>query len=125
MARRIGFLGPVGTYTEAAALQYDPEADLQPFPTIGAVGLAVSSAITQEGVVPIENSLEGSVTYTLDLLTSQSDLSIRHEVVLPIDHYLMAPPGTRAAHIQVIYSHPQALASAGTFWSAASPTPSR
>ena len=115
MARSIGFLGPVGTYTEEAALQYDPEADLHPFPTIGAVGLAVSSAITQEGVVPIENSLEGSVTSTLDLLISQSDLSIRQEVVLPIDHYLMASPGTRAADIKVIYSHPQALAQCRDF----------
>ena len=115
MARRIGFLGPVGTYAEEAALQYDPEADLQPFPTIGAVGLAVSSGITQEGVVPMENSLEGSVTNTLDLLISQSDLSIRQEVVLPIDHYLMASPGTRAADIQVIYSHPQALAQCRDF----------
>ena len=115
MVRRIGFLGPVGTYTEEAALQYDQEADLQPFPTIGAVGLAVSSAITQEGVVPIENSLEGSVTSTLDLLISQSDLSIRQEIVLPIDHYLMASPGTRAADIKVIYSHPQALAQCRDF----------
>ena len=115
MARRIGFLGPVGTYTEEAALRYDPEADLQPFPTIGAVGLAVSSAITQEGVVPIENSLEGSVTNTLDLLISQSDLSIRQEVVLSIDHYLMASPGTRSVDIQVIYSHPQALAQCRDF----------
>ena len=62
--RRIAFLGPVGTYTEEAALQYDEEADLQPFPTIGAVGLAVSSRVTEQGVVPIENSLEGSVTFT-------------------------------------------------------------
>ena len=72
MARRIGFLGPVGTYTEEAALKYDPEAELQPFPTISAVGLAVSSATTQEGVVPRENSLEGSVTGTLDLQISGS-----------------------------------------------------
>lgn len=115
MPRSIGFLGPVGTYTEEAALQYDPEADLQPFQTIGAVGQAVSSGITQEGVVPIENSLEGSVTNTLDLLISQSDLSIRQEVVLPIDHYLMALPGTPAADIRVIYSHPQALAQCRNF----------
>ena len=115
MARHIGFLGPAGTYTEEAALHYDPEADLQPFPTIGGVGLAVSSAITQEGVVPIENSLEGSVTNTLDLLISQSGLSIRQEVVLAIDHYLMALPGTQSADIQVIYSHPQALAQCRDF----------
>ena len=115
MARRIGFLGPVGTYTEEAALQYDPEAELQPFPTIGAVGLAVSTAVTDEGVVPIENSLEGAVTSTLDLLISESDLAIRREVVLPIDHYLMTLPGTIAANIQVIYSHPQALAQCRDF----------
>ncbi len=109
MTKRIAFLGPVGTYTEEAALAHDPEGDLQPFPTIAAVGLAVTSAMTDEGVVPIENSLEGSVNYTLDLLISQSELSIRKEIVVPIDHYLMALPGTRATDIQVIYSHPQAL----------------
>ncbi|PKB80762.1 MAG: hypothetical protein BZY88_07905 [SAR202 cluster bacterium Io17-Chloro-G9] len=115
MARRIGFLGPVGTFTEEAALRYDPDADLQPFPTIGAVGMAVSSAIIQEGVVPIENSLEGSVTFTLDLLISQSNLAIRQEIVLPIDHYLMTSPGIQAADVQVIYSHPQALAQCRNF----------
>jgi prephenate dehydratase len=110
MVKRIAFLGPVGTYTEEAALRHDPQADLQPFPTIAAVGLAVSSGMVEEGVVPIENSLEGSVTYTLDLLVSQSGLSICKEIVLPIDHYLMAKPGTRAPDVQVVYSHPQALA---------------
>jgi prephenate dehydratase len=115
MAKRIAFLGPVGTYTEEAALHYDPQADLQPFPTIAAVGLAVSSGVTEEGVVPIENSLEGSVTYTLDLLISQSGLSICQEIVLPIEHYLMASPGTRAPDVQVIFSHPQALAQCCNF----------
>ncbi len=108
--RRIAFLGPAGTYTEEAALQYDGRADLQPFPTIGAVGMAVSSGITDQGVVPIENSLEGSVTFTLDLLIRQSGLSINNEIVLPIEHFLVANPGTRAPDIEVIYSHPQALA---------------
>ncbi len=105
----------MGTYTEEAALQYDAQADLQPFPTIAAVGLAVSSGVTEQGVVPIENSLEGSVTYTLDLLISQSGLSIYKEIVLPIEHYLMAKPGTRAPDVQVIFSHPQALAQCRNF----------
>ena len=109
MATRIAFLGPIGTYTEEAALKYDPRADLQPFPTIAAVGLAVSSGVTEQGVVPIENSLEGSVTFTLDLLISQTGLSIYNEIVLPIEHYLMAKPGTRPIDVKVIYSHPQAL----------------
>jgi prephenate dehydratase len=115
MARRLAYFGPPGTYTEEAALLYDAGADLQQFPTIAAVGLAVSSGITDQGVVPIENSLEGSVTYTLDLLITESDLSIYKEVVLPINHYLMAKPGTRIADVQVIYSHPQSLAQCREF----------
>jgi prephenate dehydratase len=115
VVKRIAFLGPVGTYTEEAALQYDPQADLQAFPTIAAVGRAVSSGVTDEGVAPIENSLEGSVTYTLDLLISQPELSIYKEIALPIEHYLMAKPETRAPEIQVIFSHPQALAQCRNF----------
>ena len=110
MAARIAFLGPVGTYTEEAALLYDAQADLQPYPNITAVGLAVAAGETAEGVVPIENSLEGSVNFTLDLLISQPDLFIRQEVVIPIDHYLVARPGTNLDQVQVVFSHPQALA---------------
>ena len=112
MAQRIGYLGPMGTYTEEAALLHTRgmEADLQPFPSIPAVGSAVTSGITEEGVVPIENSLEGSVNFTLDLLIGQPDLSVKNEVVVPIEHFLMAQPGVALSDIQVIYSHPQALA---------------
>jgi prephenate dehydratase len=115
MANRIAFLGPAGTYTEEATLLYDASADFQPFPTIAAVGLAVLSGTTDQGVIPIENSLEGSVTFTLDLLIRESGLSIFMEVVLPINHYLMAKPGTRIADIQVVYSHPQSLAQCREF----------
>ena len=110
MAGRIGFLGPTGTYTEEAALLYNPQATLQPFPSIPAVGSAVFSGITEEGVVPIENSLEGPVTFTLDLLISRPELSVRDEIVVPIEHYLYALPGVEPAEVQVVYSHPQALA---------------
>jgi prephenate dehydratase len=61
-------------------------------------------------VVPIENSLEGSVTETLDVLIQDRQLAIRHEVVLPIEHYLLARPGQRPEQVRVIFSHPQALA---------------
>jgi prephenate dehydratase len=110
MTESIGYLGPAGTYTEQAALLYAPEASLKPYPTINAVGSAVANGELDAGVVPIENSLEGSVTFTLDLLISQSGLSIRNEVVIPIDHYLVAPAGIAADAVRVIYSHPQALA---------------
>ena len=109
MARTIGFLGPLGTYSEEAALLYDPTADKQ-YPTITAVGEAVASEEINEGIVPIENSLTGSVIFTLDLLINQPKLFIRGEIDLPIVHYLVAKPGTDPAAIKVIYSHPQALA---------------
>jgi len=115
MGKRIGFLGPAGTYTEEATLQYDSQAELLPFPSIAAIGQAVTSGLTEQGVVPIENSLEGSVTFTLDLLISQPGLSIRDEIVLPIEHFLLALPGTQFSDIQVIYSHPQALAQCRDF----------
>ncbi len=110
MARTIGFLGPSGTYTEEASLLYNPSAELRPYPTINAVGKAVAAGELEEGVVPMENSLEGSVNFTLDLLISQPSLFIQDEVVVPIEHYLMAKPGTNPAEVKVVYSHPQALA---------------
>lgn len=108
MARTIGFLGPLGTYSEEAALLYDKTAD-RLYPTITGVGEAVAAEEIDEGVVPIENSLEGPVTFTLDLLIAQPTLFIRGEIDLPIEHYLLARPGTVPAEIKVIYSHPQAL----------------
>ena len=108
MARTIGFLGPLGTYSEEAALLYDKTAD-RLYPTITGVGEAVAAEEIDEGVVPIENSLEGPVTFTLDLLIAQPTLFIRGEIDLQIEHYLLAKPGTVPAEIKVIYSHPQAL----------------
>ncbi len=109
MVRCIAYLGPAGTFTEAAAKQHNSKAVLQPLASIPGVALAVASKIAEEGVVPIENSLEGSVTDTLDILISQAQLFIRRELVLPIDHCLLVMPNTTASDIQVIYSHPQAL----------------
>ena len=115
MPKLVAFLGPVGTYTEDGARRHDPKAELKAYPTIAAVAHAVACGEVEEGVVPIENSLEGSVTYTLDLLIGQSELRIYKEMVLPIEHYLMAKPGTNIKEIQVIYSHPQALAQCRNF----------
>lgn len=109
MVKRISYFGPAGTYTEEAAIHYDRQADLRPYPTIPAVCRAVSAGLADEGIVPIENSLEGSVVYTLDFLINESDLSICHEIVLPIEHCLMVKPGADLSEIRVIYSHPQSL----------------
>ena len=76
---------------------------------MAAVALAVASDIAEEGVVPIENSLEGSVTATLDLLIQGARLQIFRELALPIEHCLLVKPGMRAADIEVVHSHPQSL----------------
>ncbi len=106
----IGYLGPKGTYTEAAALQYNYQAKLVPYPSISLVASAVDSKDVDIGIVPIENSLQGPVTETLDLLIHDSHLSIVNEIVLPIHHSLMVKPGSYIEDIQLIYSHTQALA---------------
>ena len=108
-ARRLGYLGPAGTNTELACLAYDAAAARVPYPSIPEVGDAVESGSVDEGVVPIENSVGGSVSVTLDLLAHGSGLAIRNELVSPITHSLLVREGTKLADIRVIYSHPQAL----------------
>jgi prephenate dehydratase len=66
--------------------------------------------MADEGIVPIENSLEGSVTETLDVLIHDPRLLIRSELVMAIEHCLLARPGVEASDVRAIYSHPQALA---------------
>ena len=95
MNGKLAFLGPKGTYTEQAAVDYGPEATLVSCPSIPAVAMAVEAGEADEGVVPIENSLGGSVTDTLDLLIHDSSLSIRHELVVQIDHCLVVNSGNR------------------------------
>jgi prephenate dehydratase len=110
VTKRLAYLGPPGTFSQEAAFLYDKDAKQEPFPSIPAVATAVSSGMADEGIVPIENSLEGSVTFTLDLLIQETTLRIRHEMVLPIEHNLMVVEGTERSLIKAIYSHPQALA---------------
>ena len=105
---RVAYLGPAGTFTEGAALIYAPQAELIPCPSVAAVSVAVGTGEAEEGVVPIENSLEGSVNDTLDLLIRESVL-IRQELVLPIEHCLLVRPGVGGGDVRVVYSHPQAL----------------
>lgn len=80
-----------------------------PRATIGAVVAAIRSGEADEGIAPIENSLQGTITDTVDLLIEHDDIAICGEIVLPIEHCLMAPPGIDIAGIEVVYSHPQSL----------------
>ena len=106
---KVAFLGPAGTFGEEAALTYDKHAQLVPMPSHSAVMDAVDKHMADEGVVPIENSIEGSVNDTLDLLIHESRLQMKSEVVIPINHCVLAKQGTETKDIAVIYSHPQAL----------------
>ena len=110
MTRRLGYLGPAGSNTELAASKHDGQAALLPFSTNRAVAEAVDAGTVDEGIVPIENSLEGSVTDTVDMLIHDSGLLIRNEIVLSIEHCLLAKADAALEDFEVVFSHPQALA---------------
>lgn len=108
---RIGYLGPAGTYSEEAALLFARTVDnaaVKPFTDIQSVIRAVADGQIERGVVPLENSLEGSVNITLDTLAHDVELFIVREVILPIRHALFVKDRLRP--IETIASHPQALA---------------
>jgi chorismate mutase/prephenate dehydratase len=106
---KIAFLGPEGTYTQAAALKhFGHSVSTLPLGAIDEVFREVESGNAHFGVVPIENSTEGVVNYTLDMFIS-SPLRICGEVELRIHHYLLAK-GKALADIKKIYSHQQSLA---------------
>jgi prephenate dehydratase len=106
---RAAYLGPAGTNTEVAALRLYDGIELVPLPAIPAVARAVQAGDVDGGVVPIENSLQGSVTDTVDELIHDAGLAVCAEIVLPIEHCLMVKPGLGRGSIRVIYSHPQSL----------------
>ena len=107
---RLAYLGPEGTYSEQAAIDYAADFVRVPYSGIPAVVRAVELGEVEEAIVPIENSLEGVVTYTVDLLIHDSPLKIRGEVVVPIHHQLLMNPGVSMEEVRVVYSHPQAIA---------------
>ena len=109
MTRRLAYLGPQGTYSEEAAMLYDTEAELVAATTLPGVVQRVHGGEADEGIVPVENSLEGTVTFTADLLIQEMRLKIKSELVLPIHHCLLVKPGDSSEGVEVVYSHPQSL----------------
>lgn len=106
----IAFLGPRGTYSEEAAIAYGgADAELIAFPSIPALAEAVESGTADVAVLPIENSIEGGVSTTLDLLIHETELRISNELVVPIRHMLVAQEGVALEDIRTVMSHPQAL----------------
>jgi prephenate dehydratase len=108
----VGFLGPLGTFTEQALLtQTDlAGAELVPLPSIPDVLIAVERGDVEFGFVAIENSIEGTVNLTQDALAFQHDLLIQREVVLDVEQCLLARPGTELSSIKAVISIPVATA---------------
>lgn len=111
----IAYLGPAGTFTESAARLVtgsDQPGALRPYGDVTDVLRAVADGENTLGVVPIENTLEGSVTATLDALAFETDLLIQGELELPITLVAAAKPGVELAAVTEVFSHPVALAGA-------------
>src|ERR1019366_6094230 len=106
---RVAFLGPEHTYShEAARMRFGSSVELMPLDSFAAVFQAVENGRADFGVVPVENSTEGSVTLTLDLLIDTA-LVIIGEILLPIRHSIMSLSGA-AGDVSRIVSHQQSLA---------------
>jgi prephenate dehydratase len=103
------FLGPRGTFSEEAALLRAETDQLVAFSSFPALVSAVETGLADEAVLPIENSIEGAVSTTLDLLIHETALRISGELVLPVRHFLVTRPGVHLEDVQVVTSHPQAL----------------
>ena len=86
-----------------------------PFPTITAGARAVLTGEADAAVAPVENSLQGAVTETLDLLIHGEGLHISHELAIDVVHNLMAAPGVTMRDVKRVYSHPQALGQCTTY----------
>ncbi len=115
VALRIGYLGPPGTFSEEAALEVAPAAAHVPFGDIPGVVRAAETGAVDEALVPLENSTEGAVTLTTDLLVHHTDLRIRREVVVPVHHCLLTARDVALEEVRVVYSHPQAIAQCRDF----------
>jgi prephenate dehydratase len=115
---RVGYFGPEGTWTQEALLTAagGHPLDAVPYPTIYDTVMAVHFGAVQRALVPIENSLEGSVNATLDALAMETeDVAILGEVVHPIRHCLIARTPLELSEIDTVVSHPQATAQCARF----------
>lgn len=111
MVTRVGFLGPRGTFADEALLTQPDLASGEhvPLRTVPQVITAVEDGDADVGLVPLENSIEGTITVTLDTLAFDTDLLIQREVDLPISLHLCVRPGTSLGDVRTVMSHPNPL----------------
>ena len=114
---RVAFQGEPGAFSEAAAVQLLGSESIEtvPRPTFDSVFGAIAEGFADALLVPVENSLAGSVVRVYDLLL-QSGLTITAETILPIEMHLIGCPGASMAEIKTVASHPMALAQCEVFF---------
>src|SRR4051794_7225250 len=114
---KVAFLGPAGTFAEEALrASAPPGVEEVPYPTIFEAVMAVQQRAVDRAVVPIENSIEGSVNATLDALAVDApDVRIAAEVDHPVHQTLIGPPGLGLGDVRRVLSHPQATAQCARF----------
>jgi len=112
---KVAFQGERGAYSESAVYTFfGDEADVKPCRDLTEVFESVNKQEAPFGVVPVENSLEGSVNQTYDLFLTH-DLKVCGEIIIRISHCLIANPSTSLEAVKTVYSHPQALAQCRRF----------
>jgi prephenate dehydratase len=114
---RISYLGPEGTFTEEALRLLEPGAEQLSCGNVPAALNAVRNGEADGAVVPLENSLEGGITTTLDELAWGEPLLITAELLLPVRFSLLARPDTEIGHIKRVYTHPAAITQCRAFTS--------
>ncbi len=116
MPRQIAFQGELGAFgEEAIAATWPNEVEPMPMPTFEAVVRAVADGRVAGGVLPVENSIAGSVHDSVNALNASSAVHVVGETVVPITQCLMAPEGARLETLQSVESHPTALAQCRSF----------
>lgn len=106
---KIGYLGPKGTFSYEAAKRYGEEEQLIEYNTISKCIKALEENQIDKAIVPIENSLQGGVTETIDILIETEGIYVNDEIVLNIRHNLIAKENYQKDEIKEIYSHVQAI----------------
>src|SRR2546422_557627 len=113
---RVAFQGERGAFSEEAAVKLlGEDIQLVPRPTLDSLFMAIDQGAAEYLLVPLENSLAGSVHRSYDLLL-ESSLHITGEVIIPIGHHLIGCPGASFDLIRTVESHPIALAQCEHFF---------
>jgi len=124
MTTRYGYLGPAGTFCQMALDAWAPATGAEHVPCDSVVGALESlrAGHLDAAMVPIENSVEGGVSATLDALSVGSDVVITGEVLVPVTFVLAARPGTRLEDIRAVGTHPHGWAQVRTWMNANLPS---